>query len=198
MRLIWTVSFNESASFVASAGMEEDRNKNMIKLLNIFLNHLIDVLAEIVKERLQDQGCVQSFRSVRVSVSRSGFVAGGYTLCLKDYVKKGQVIRDRTQMWNRIRHVFFCDNFEPNNRKQNNFVLVAGDDGEGTVHWVVRVLLRFHLNVKRESSRTDYVFLQYREYTLTLKEVDKAHERVCLSEVLQTRRLSRSCRGEFE
>lgn len=51
----------------------------MTKLLNIFSNHGVNAMAELMKEKLQNPGCVPSFRLAYLSVSRSAFVAGVHT-----------------------------------------------------------------------------------------------------------------------
>lgn len=52
--------------------------------MNMFLNKYgFEILADLVKERVQDQGYAQCLRSVHLSVSESKVAAGGYTTFLK-------------------------------------------------------------------------------------------------------------------
>lgn len=60
----------------------EEKNKNMEVFLNICLKYSVDKLFFLVKKRRQDQGLVQSLRSVHLSISRSRFFAGGHTPCM--------------------------------------------------------------------------------------------------------------------
>lgn len=45
---------------VASVEREEERNVNVVTLLNMFLNHFVEVLVDLVKGRLQGQFCAPS------------------------------------------------------------------------------------------------------------------------------------------
>lgn len=58
---------------------------NMKTLLNIFSKDSFEVLSDILKERLLDQGCAPYLRSVLLSVLRRGLFVRGYTTCLKEY-----------------------------------------------------------------------------------------------------------------
>lgn len=60
-------------------------------------------------------------------------MAGGYSTCLKDYVKAGNCIRDRPELWNQAQHVLASDKFSPTNRTRSSSVLLSGDEEEGSV-----------------------------------------------------------------
>lgn len=74
---IWTMSLIEIAKCDFSGDRKEEETENVtIPQANV------EVLVDLVKNRLQDQGCELSLRSVHLAVPRSGFVAGGYNPCL--------------------------------------------------------------------------------------------------------------------
>lgn len=87
-RPIWNVCSDKIARCVGNAGIETDRNENVTKLLNVCLMLEVEILVDLVKERRLDQGFALSFRSVHLSVSKSGFVAGRNTSCVKNYVRR--------------------------------------------------------------------------------------------------------------
>lgn len=80
---IWTVCSDEIVRCIASAGIEEKQIEDVKTLLNMFSKNGAEVLAGLVKEILQKQACVTSFRSGQLSVSRSRFIADGYSSYLK-------------------------------------------------------------------------------------------------------------------
>lgn len=82
---------DEVVRCVADARIDEERNKNVTTLLSMSLKHGVEIQAELVKERVQDQSCAQSFRRFFRPLSRDGLVAGGYTPCLKDYEEDGHL-----------------------------------------------------------------------------------------------------------
>lgn len=51
------------------------------------------------------------FKTVHLFVSRSGFVKGGYTPCLKDYVEKWNFICVRTQFRQQVQRLFSKKDF---------------------------------------------------------------------------------------
>lgn len=77
-------------------------NQKLKTVLKTFSNHGVEVLVGLLKERLQDHGSAPSLRSFYPSVSRSVFVGGGYSMCMKDYVKEGSSIRDRPDLRNQV------------------------------------------------------------------------------------------------
>lgn len=100
------VSLEEIAGRVASEEREEeDGNKNVKALLNIFSKNAVKVLADLGKERLHNQICVQSSRIVHLSVSSRGFVKGWYAQCLMDYMKCDSFNHDRMELWKRVQCV---------------------------------------------------------------------------------------------
>lgn len=105
---IWSVCLDDTVGYVARVGIEKDSNKNATILLNMFAKHGVELQADLVKERLQDQSYAPSFSSVYLSVPRSGFVALDYTACLQDYVKEENFISDRPELRNQFQRVFPC------------------------------------------------------------------------------------------
>lgn len=73
----------------------------------------IDVLLliDLQKERKQNQDCSQSLRSVLPSITKSGFVANGYTSCMKDYLKMRNVIYLRSELRNQSQRYFKFTSF---------------------------------------------------------------------------------------
>lgn len=49
---------------------------------------------------------------VHVSVSRSEFVEGGYASCMKEYVERGNFIRDRLGLRNQIQRFLLSTGLE--------------------------------------------------------------------------------------
>lgn len=78
---------NDIVRCVASARIEEERNENLTKLRNMFSKLGVEVQADLVKKKLQDEGFARSLQIVHLSVSRSRLLDGGYTSFLKDYVE---------------------------------------------------------------------------------------------------------------
>lgn len=132
---------DESVTCVACAGIEEGRDKSVKTLLNLSLKQGVEALANLVKQRLQDKGCVPSFISVHLSVTRSGFVAGEFTPCIKAYVEKENFTRDRLELLDKVQRAFACHKFGPSRRMRKSFVLIAGDGRDGSVLWVAKLLL---------------------------------------------------------
>lgn len=99
----------------------------MTTILTIFSNHGFEVLADLVKKRTRNQGCAPSFLSDHLSMSRSGFVAGGHTPYLKDYVEERNFILDRPGSRNHVERIFSYEKFGPSRRMRNSFGLTAGD-----------------------------------------------------------------------
>lgn len=81
---IWTVCLDKIARYNVSAEIEKEANETVTTSWNIFSKHRVEILDELGKERLQDQGCALSFRSVHLSLSKNRFVADGYSLFLQD------------------------------------------------------------------------------------------------------------------
>lgn len=92
---ICAVSLDEIVRFVSGWERGEELNKYLETLLNIFSKRGVEVLDDLVKERLQAQGCAQSLRMVHLSASRSGFGVREYTPCLKEYIEERNFIPDR-------------------------------------------------------------------------------------------------------
>lgn len=82
----------------------------MRTLLNTCSNKGLKILADLLKTRLQDQGCKQSFRSAHLSVARRRFAASGYTPCLKSYFDVENLVRKRPALQNQAKHALPCDN----------------------------------------------------------------------------------------
>lgn len=61
MQPICSVCFDKIVKCASSTGMETERIDTVTTIFNIFLKHGVEVLAEIVKEKLQDQECAPSF-----------------------------------------------------------------------------------------------------------------------------------------
>lgn len=97
---------------VASEGMEKEKTKNVATLLSMFLMHGDEVLADLVKEKLQDHGCAPNFRRIHRSVVRSEFVAPGCTPCLNGDMEKRNFTRDRPELWNQAQHVLFVSSLD--------------------------------------------------------------------------------------
>lgn len=74
MQLIWTVCVDETAEHIAGRERTREKNEILTRPPNIFPNHAIDVLADLLKEKLHDQCCAQSLSSIHLSVPRSEFV----------------------------------------------------------------------------------------------------------------------------
>lgn len=144
----------------------------MKPVLNIFLKPVKEALTDRVNERQQDQVCAPAFQNVHLSVSRSGFVAGRYNPCLKDYMKNGSLTGDRPALWNQVPRVLAFDGIEPSKRMQDRFVLIAGNGEDGSVLWVVRVLLLFRINSETDSNTKEYALQTYMECIPLLDEID--------------------------
>lgn len=52
---------DEFVRCVASAGMEVERCENVITFLNVLSLHALEELTDLVKGKVQDQGCAPSF-----------------------------------------------------------------------------------------------------------------------------------------
>lgn len=89
---------NEILRCVVSTKIGEERNKNVTKSPNMFSTRGVEVLADLGKERVQEQSCARSFQSVYFSVFRNGAFANVYMPCLKNYVEKGNFIGDRPKL----------------------------------------------------------------------------------------------------
>lgn len=83
MQQLRTVRLDELVKCADSESMEEEKYESMRTVLNMSSNHCAEVLADLVKYRLLKQGCAQFLRSIHQFVSRSGFVAAWYALCLE-------------------------------------------------------------------------------------------------------------------
>lgn len=103
--------FGEITNCDAAGVREHVMSKNVKTVLNILSKHVVEVLVDPVEERLQDRGYARSLRSVHLFSLRSKIIAGGYTSCLKDYVKKRSFIRDRPKLQNPFPLEFSCDKF---------------------------------------------------------------------------------------
>lgn len=66
---IWPAYLDETVKYVPSTRIEEQRNKNEKALLNTFSAHNVEVLGNLVDQRLQDQGFA-SFFKVFISLCR--------------------------------------------------------------------------------------------------------------------------------
>lgn len=64
---VWTMCLDGLVSCVASPGIVELRAENMKTLLSMLSRPGVEILADHVKERLQNRGFAQSFRSIRPS-----------------------------------------------------------------------------------------------------------------------------------
>lgn len=53
---------DEIETYVSGEGGKEERNENEKSLLNIFLKQFIEVLVDIMKERLQYQGSAHFYK----------------------------------------------------------------------------------------------------------------------------------------
>lgn len=84
----------------------------MTALLNKFSEHVLEVLSDLLKKRLQDQGCALSFQSVRLIVPRSGFIVREYTPFANDCVKEEDFIRDRLELRIQAQLVLACGKFD--------------------------------------------------------------------------------------
>lgn len=73
----WSVSTDKFVRCVASAGVEAEKTENVRSSRNIISKHVGEVLADLVKERIEDHDSASSFRYVLLCVSRIGFVTGG-------------------------------------------------------------------------------------------------------------------------
>lgn len=69
-------------------GMRNEEVNEKTKPYSPFLKYGVDVVNDVVNERLCDRFCAHYLRSIRLPVLRSRFVDGGYTLCLKDCIKE--------------------------------------------------------------------------------------------------------------
>lgn len=94
---IKTVCLDEIVRSTAGGEREEDVNGSVKTLFTMFSKLAVLVLVDLLEESLQDQDCAQSLRSVQLSVSRNGFVAGRFTSHLKDYVKDENFILERLE-----------------------------------------------------------------------------------------------------
>lgn len=63
MQPIYTVCLDEIVRYPGRARLEEERNENMRALLNVLSKHGVKVLADVVNERLQEQGSAPFFES---------------------------------------------------------------------------------------------------------------------------------------
>lgn len=52
-----TVTLDDFVTFVGNAGIKKQESRNVTKLLNMLSKHGAKILADVVKEILQDQGC---------------------------------------------------------------------------------------------------------------------------------------------
>lgn len=111
--------------------IEEHKNKNMTTLPNALSKPGTKVLADLVKEILQNQGCVPSLRNGYLSLSRSVCVVVGYTTCLGNYVEQGDSIGHCPELQNHRHYVAACNKSESIRKIQNSFVLIAGNAENG-------------------------------------------------------------------
>lgn len=65
-----------------------------------------------VKDRLHDHGYAPSFRNGHRPLSRSGFVVGGYSSYLEDYVEEGNFICDNLKLRYHVQRVSYGDKFQ--------------------------------------------------------------------------------------
>lgn len=65
---ISTVYLDETVSCLSIERIEKERNENVTTLLKMFLRLVDEVLADLMTERLQDQGCAPFLRSVYLSI----------------------------------------------------------------------------------------------------------------------------------
>lgn len=68
---------HESVECVASAGTEKEENDNVKTFLNMSSKRGGEILADLMKWRVQDQGSAPSFQRVYQSVSNCGLDAEG-------------------------------------------------------------------------------------------------------------------------
>lgn len=153
--------------------------ESLISLLNILSKYGVQVRADLVNERRQEQRSAQSFRSVHQSVSRRGFVVGGSTVCLDDHVEDRKFIRDRLEFGNKDQRVFACYALVPSGSMWNGFPLIGVDGEDGSMLRVAKVLPLFRLDTTTDGSRTEYVLLTYKKCPSQLDEVDEVLSGVC-------------------
>lgn len=94
----------------------------MKSLLNMFSKQDIEVLVNVVKERLQNHGYAKSLKGVRQSVSRRAFLHNGYTLHFKYQMEEGNFICDRPDLRNHVHRVFPSNKFWPGKKTQTSVV----------------------------------------------------------------------------
>lgn len=140
----------------------------------MFSKHRIELLDNLLKQKVQHQGCAQSSRSAHLSVPRSGHVAAVYTPSLKDYVEEGNFIRDIAELRNQGQFVLASDKLGLTRTLRDSFMLIAGYYADASLLSVARVLLLFGLNSRTDRGEAWYVFLQYTECTPALDGVGKA------------------------
>lgn len=90
---------------------EIEIDESVKTLLITFSKHVVGVLLDLMRKKLQNQDSVQDLRSVHFSTSRSAFIKGGLTPCHKNYVRDGNLFRSRSALRDLVQHVYDSDLF---------------------------------------------------------------------------------------
>ena len=139
---------------------------------NVFLKTLHEKLA-VDLETYHDA-------DVHLEFVKSGFVQGGFTPDLTDYVSSGNYIAATRleSVTPRQQRIFATSSFGPTKQKLFTYVLITGEV-EG-VHqiWVARLVALFH--VKYGQTRQEYAFLQYMQCVDPVDAVDSTLKCICL------------------
>lgn len=80
VQLLWIVALNKIVRYLASAGLEEERNERVTITLNRFSMRGVNVLAELVREKVQDPAVHRLFESSIFLCREAGLFRLG-TLC---------------------------------------------------------------------------------------------------------------------
>lgn len=101
----------------------------MKTVLNMFSKHIVEVLVDLLRMRLQNQDCSRSLGSGHLSVSKSGVFDGGYAWNLKTYVEEGKLIRNKQMFQHHVHLEHARDKFGLSDQMQIRFMLkVLKDD----------------------------------------------------------------------
>lgn len=77
--------------------------------------------------------------------ARSGFVAGGYTTCRKDYAEEETSVHDGRELQHQFQRVLACGKSGPSSGMRNSSAFISRDEADKSVLWVEKVLLLFPL-----------------------------------------------------
>lgn len=157
----------------ASAGIGEDRKKIVTVFSTMFSKLVVEIMADLVKDRVQQQGFVPPPPSVHLYEPGIGLVLGEYTTNLQDYVEEGNSICDEPVLRNQFERVFARDRFGPSWVMQHSFMLIFGDGEETAVFMAAKVLQLFPLSPQTDSGGTKFLFLQNAQCTGALNEMNK-------------------------